>query len=904
MSSHRPRRSNRKQFLSTTWAQRRAAVAAAVACCAVTATSHATSVNFGGRTWTTHDSDPFNAPSYSASGYTGSMTGNWAADATITTPVTLNVGDVISYDSALLSTGGWFSDTGFGFIDNTGLYDSAHSNYRGGKVQREWNSFYQFYAYDPSSTQQANWFLPNNFGDNIHYEWTFDTATHVQVAMTVPNEPTETIGWNITNIADVKAFKAWLWDSQGVLNVSNFKQRPTAPAPSGNQFVWNAGAGNYVTGANWVGGNAPTLADNAVINNGGTVTVNTSGANSARAVNLDVSNGTLNVQSGGELLATTIMRIGHGTSTGTVNQTGGLVGIDINGGADLRIGFDAGATGNYNLDGGELWVADSLSVGQNGTGVMTMTGGWISHSGFFTVGNNPGAHGTFTMTGGVVDMSFGDFEVGDETVGIVNISGGTFNTPKQNWFSIGNRPLGNGTATISGTAVVNTNSMIVGRNATITSTLNVNGGTINTNIYNDPINGPNGGSFWVGLDAPGQATVTGGTINVQNDVYVGGEVAAGVGQLSFTGGTMNVADDFIVGYKANGTATIGGTAQISSVGWIVLGDDAGINGTLNVNGGTINQSFGDLEVGDAGNGTYNQTNGAVNIWGNVYVANQAGSTGDANVSGGTLTAQNVVNNGNFDASGNSVTTLGTNALGNNPGNGFIDGTGAMTVAGTAVVNAAHIRQGSLTMTGGTVTIASNGGAAGASKVGSLSMSGSSKIDLKDNDLVAASTPVSAVRSLIISGYAGGTWTGNGIVTSGTPPLGASAGLGYAQGNDPAIALTDLSGQSFGASDSLVKYTYLGDGDLDGDVDGVDVGLWSGNFTGAGGSTTKLWTEGDWDYDGDVDGVDVGMWSGNFTGSGGGVLSQPATGAAAVPEPNSLLVLSLAAMPLIRRRRCS
>jgi hypothetical protein len=68
---------------------------------------------------------------------------------------------------------------------------------------------------------------------------------------------------------------------------------------------------------------------------------------------------------------------------------------------------------------------------------------------------------------------------------------------------------------------------------------------------------------------------------------------------------------------------------------------------------------------------------------------------------------------------------------------------------------------------------------------------------------------------------------------------------------------------------LVKFTYQGDADLDNDVDGVDIGWWSGYFTGSGGSTSRLWTQGDWDYDGDVDGVDVGLWSGNFTGSGGG-----------------------------------
>jgi hypothetical protein len=94
-----------------------------------------------------------------------------------------------------------------------------------------------------------------------------------------------------------------------------------------------------------------------------------------------------------------------------------------------------------------------------------------------------------------------------------------------------------------------------------------------------------------------------------------------------------------------------------------------------------------------------------------------------------------------------------------------------------------------------------------------------------------------------------------------------------------------------------------------------------NFTGElGGKGSSGWIQGDWDYDGDVDGVDAGLWAQAFTGELGGsglgslVVNDPAIapGAAAilrgmgitvVPEPvNGLLTISALAAATICRRR--
>jgi hypothetical protein len=83
----------------------------------------------------------------------------------------------------------------------------------------------------------------------------------------------------------------------------------------------------------------------------------------------------------------------------------------------------------------------------------------------------------------------------------------------------------------------------------------------------------------------------------------------------------------------------------------------------------------------------------------------------------------------------------------------------------------------------------------------------------------------------------------------------------------------------------------------------------------------VWTDGDWDYDGDVDGVDAGLWATNFTGELGGVglgpivinseISPEAAAVLAslgmtlaVPEPTTTAGLALIAAALLARRRRS
>ena len=82
----------------------------------------------------------------------------------------------------------------------------------------------------------------------------------------------------------------------------------------------------------------------------------------------------------------------------------------------------------------------------------------------------------------------------------------------------------------------------------------------------------------------------------------------------------------------------------------------------------------------------------------------------------------------------------------------------------------------------------------------------------------------------------------------------------------------------------------GDFDSDGDVDGDDFLLWQNGFPVSAGATLL---DGDADADGDVDGDDFLIWQNSFP--------YP-TAISSVPEPNSLAMLALGGLLMLRRRR--
>ena len=132
--------------------------------------------------------------------------------------------------------------------------------------------------------------------------------------------------------------------------------------------------------------------------------------------------------------------------------------------------------------------------------------------------------------------------------------------------------------------------------------------------------------------------------------------------------------------------------------------------------------------------------------------------------------------------------------------------------------------------------------------GGLSINATGLLDLNDNDAIVRNEALSAIRSLVTSGFSDGYWSGYGFASTSAGNLYNLTALGFASGYDLFGGTGSFDGVSVAAGDMVIKYTYYGDATLDGKVDIDDYGLidyFSGTSSGA------TWLEGDFTYDGAV-----------------------------------------------------
>jgi PEP-CTERM motif len=149
----------------------------------------------------------------------------------------------------------------------------------------------------------------------------------------------------------------------------------------------------------------------------------------------------------------------------------------------------------------------------------------------------------------------------------------------------------------------------------------------------------------------------------------------------------------------------------------------------------------------------------------------------------------------------------------------------------------------------------------------------------------------------------GYWNGSaGIVSSSAA---ADTRLLTTLGYGPGGAV--FEGANTVSTDMLVKYTYYGDADLNGTVNGADYQQIDKGF----GMHLTGWSNGDFNYDNTVDGSDYSLIDNTFNELNASaaiplaIVANSASmigGLASVPEPGSLSILALCVAGFMGQRR--
>ncbi|HEY1684942.1 MAG TPA: dockerin type I domain-containing protein [Tepidisphaeraceae bacterium] len=292
----------------------------------------------------------------------------------------------------------------------------------------------------------------------------------------------------------------------------------------------------------------------------------------------------------------------------------------------------------------------------------------------------------------------------------------------------------------------------------------------------------------------------------------------------------------------------------------------------------------------------------------------------ANAGNNTISAPVNVNTdlGLFAASGASLTISGpityTKSISyiNNNLQSFTNGTPDIVKSGAGTVSVSNLNllqnnlgdasSGNLDIYEGKLVLLKNSGPAVVSELTVYNQYGAS-LDLTNNDLIddynlnayTTTSPLAAIQGLVASGGITSSMAG---VANGTGLAVVENNSTYFPGNiSNDSPFSTFDGQTVDTPSStggtvIVKYTYFGDLNLDGKVDGTDLTL-----MGYYGNTTTLgWVAGDLNYDGKVNADDYALFQ-------LGLAQYNKNGAiVAAPEPATLSLLGLAAIPMLRRRR--
>ena len=566
------------------------------------------------------------------------------------------------------------------------------------------------------------------------------------------------------------------------------------------------------------------------------------------------------------------------------------------GGAVTTVSTDYSSNGAVALTNNDTNTAINYGAGGNlaGTFLQTLGIGAVASGANYAGTITPaastyrlGGGGTLTLTNPSSNQLTGGNAVVANNGGTVVLQGtnnytgstsigGTYINPSQELLR-----LGQTTSVITNNVTLRANSTVsvssladggvasgIGSASNAASNLVINGGTLQytgTGSSTDRLMTitANGAT----LDASGS-----GAVNFTNTGAIVSSDAAGRTGVSDSGSKfvleVNDVSDLSVGMTVTGTGIAAGT----TIKAIVPPSFSNIGGTSSVGPYQVILSAAStttagtfVAVPDLVFGAQNRT---LTLTGTSTAANALGGSLSNSASGGTL--------------GVTKTGAGTWALG-----GTNTYTGATTVtAGTLAVNApSSISAGSAVTVGGGATAAAYkigwNGVTTTATIPLPTLSTNGKFDIGTGRVVLTGTTAAAVQALVGNGSTGS------VISSSAD---SSHNVGYGD---------------VGAGGITVRYTLLGDANLDGSVNFNDFLVLQNNFNQPG-----IFAQGDFNYDGTVNFNDFLVLQNNFnqsvTGIAPGVSKAEVAAmtafASSVPEPTSLAVLGLGAAAMLRRRR--
>jgi autotransporter-associated beta strand protein len=452
----------------------------------------------------------------------------------------------------------------------------------------------------------------------------------------------------------------------------------------------------------------------------------------------------------------------------------------------------------------------------------------------------------------------------------------------------------------------------------------------------------NGGTLTTGQIKAGSATAQVGTLNTRLVHFNGGTLKVKPG-TTFAGSFMEGLTRASVGAGGANVDTNGVDVTIAQ--GLEAPAAGGITAIEVATGGSgyrvapvvlITPAAGDTGAGAT---AVAQINSAGAVTG-ITVTNPGGGYAAAPTiqliaNGGTSIANMSTPFGGVSATLNA--TIGTPASGGftKNGAGTLTLSGVNTYTGPTVANEGKLVLGKSLATSAsvsalndaTIELANDGSHNQVINTGEIALGSNARIDLRDNKLLTT-TPVgtfdgstySGVQGQVARAYNFGAWDQPGLTTS-EENAGQNAG---ALSNTTTIATATAAqvlfieptqtalfqGQIVTGATTIAMYTYAGDLNMDGLVDGADYGVIDNSVQFPG---TEGYANGDFNYDGIIDGADYGIidntvqlqsapFPGVTFGAAAAASSGGIAGVTAVPEPSACGFAIIGAAALLGRRR--